>query len=174
MPALRFRGGGRCFGLQLWMPCSLLRWTGSGARWLPSAAVPRRLLPRPQGLPGSLAGRRPHLHSRGLLKLHTRYGLQGCSPTFRGLYRVQPTTRLGGSSPHLVSRLFSRPRTPGRVSPRQAKLERPVPAPRRHGQAVESCPWRKHSRQPRPRSCGRLRSAKLREMRLTSSTAFPR
>src|SRR5215467_4573763 len=27
---------------------------------------------------------------RGLLKLHTRYGLPGCSPTIRGLYREAP------------------------------------------------------------------------------------
>ena len=33
------------------------------------------------------AGRRPHRYFRGLLKLHTRYGLQSCSPTIRGLYR---------------------------------------------------------------------------------------
>jgi len=38
----------------------------------------------------SQAGRRPHLHFRGLLKLYTRYGLQGFSPTFRGLYREAP------------------------------------------------------------------------------------
>jgi hypothetical protein len=36
------------------------------------------------------AGRHPHRHFRGLLKLHTRYGLQGCSPTIRGLYREAP------------------------------------------------------------------------------------
>ncbi|MFZ3341834.1 MAG: hypothetical protein WA213_13190, partial [Terriglobales bacterium] len=39
----------------------------------------------------------PRLHFRGLLRLHTRYGLQGCSSTFRGLYREAP--------PSLVSRL---------------------------------------------------------------------
>ena len=33
------------------------------------------------------AGRHPYLHFRGLLKLHSRYGLQSCSPTIRGLYR---------------------------------------------------------------------------------------
>ena len=50
--------------------------------------------------PVSQAGRHPHLHFRGLLKLHTRYGLQGCSPTFRGLYREAspwPVFRLGRS-----------------------------------------------------------------------------
>jgi hypothetical protein len=35
-------------------------------------------------------GRRPHHYFRGLLKLHTRYGLQGCSPAIRGLYREAP------------------------------------------------------------------------------------
>jgi hypothetical protein len=33
------------------------------------------------------AGRHPFRYFRGLLKLHSRYGLQGCSPTIRGLYR---------------------------------------------------------------------------------------
>jgi hypothetical protein len=36
------------------------------------------------------AGRHPHRNFRGRLKLHTRYGLQGCSPTIRGLYREAP------------------------------------------------------------------------------------
>src|SRR5437763_9593246 len=36
------------------------------------------------------AGRHPHRYFRGLLKLHTCYGLQGCSPTRRGLYREAP------------------------------------------------------------------------------------
>ena len=40
--------------------------------------------------PVSLAGRRPHLYFRGLLKLHTRYGLQSCSLTIRKLYREAP------------------------------------------------------------------------------------
>ena len=46
------------------------------------------------------AGRRPHHYFRGLLKLHTRYGLQSCSPTIRGLYREAPpwpVSRLGRS-----------------------------------------------------------------------------
>ena len=46
------------------------------------------------------AGRRPHRYFRGLLKLHTRYGLQSCSPTIRGLYREAspwPVSRLGRS-----------------------------------------------------------------------------
>jgi hypothetical protein len=43
---------------------------------------------------------RPHHYFRGLLKLHTRYGLHSCSPTIRGLYREAPpwpVTRLGRS-----------------------------------------------------------------------------
>ena len=46
------------------------------------------------------AGRRPHHYFRGLLKLHTRYGLQSCSPTIRGLHREAspwPVSRLGRS-----------------------------------------------------------------------------
>src|SRR3982751_4863847 len=46
------------------------------------------------------AGRHPHRHCRGLLKLHTRYGLHSCSPTRRGLYREAPpapVSRLGRS-----------------------------------------------------------------------------
>ena len=34
--------------------------------------------------PVSQAGRRPRLHFRGLLRLHSRYRLQGCSATVRG------------------------------------------------------------------------------------------
>ena len=30
-----------------------------------------------------MAGRRPQLRFRGLLKLYSRYGLQGCSPTLQ-------------------------------------------------------------------------------------------
>ena len=37
------------------------------------------------------AGRHPHRHFRGLLKLHSRYGLHSCSPTIRGLYREAPS-----------------------------------------------------------------------------------
>jgi len=35
-------------------------------------------------------GQRPHCVFRGLLKLHTRYGLPSCSPPFRGLCREVP------------------------------------------------------------------------------------
>jgi hypothetical protein len=34
-----------------YMPCSIPRWTGSGARWLASGAFPRRVLPCPYSLP---------------------------------------------------------------------------------------------------------------------------
>src|SRR5262252_2579519 len=46
------------------------------------------------------AGRRPHHYFRGLLKLHTRYGLHSCSLTIRKLYREAPpwpVFRLGRS-----------------------------------------------------------------------------
>src|ERR1035438_10074708 len=35
--------------------------------------------------PAHAPGRRPHCSFRGLLELHTHYGLPGCSPTYRGL-----------------------------------------------------------------------------------------
>src|SRR4029434_5060756 len=35
----------------LCMPCSIPRWTGSGARWLASCACPRGILPCPCCLP---------------------------------------------------------------------------------------------------------------------------
>ena len=35
--------------------------------------------------PNYLVGRHPRLHFRGLLKLHSRYGLQDCSPAYGGL-----------------------------------------------------------------------------------------
>src|SRR5229473_977896 len=40
-----------------------------------------RLFPIRSAFPAHLPGRRPHCRFRGLLKLHTRYGLQGRSPT---------------------------------------------------------------------------------------------
>jgi len=53
-----------------------------------------------RAFPVSQAGRHPQLHFRGLLKLHSRYGLQDCSPTIRGLYReasARPVIRPGRS-----------------------------------------------------------------------------
>lgn len=40
--------------------------------------------------PVSQAGRRPRLHSRGLLELHSRYGLQGCSANRSGFGHKVP------------------------------------------------------------------------------------
>ena len=40
------------------------------------------LFPIRSAFPIPLLGRRPHCRFRGLLKLHTRYGLPRCSPTF--------------------------------------------------------------------------------------------
>jgi hypothetical protein len=39
------------------------------------------LFPIRSAFPIRPLGRRPHCRFRGLLKLHTRYGLQDCSPT---------------------------------------------------------------------------------------------
>ncbi len=50
-----------------------------------NGALPRRDLPNRMAFPEQTAGRHPHLFFRGLLKLHSRYGLQSCSPTLRGL-----------------------------------------------------------------------------------------
>ena len=46
--------------------------------------------------PGLWSGRHPHCRFRGLLKLHARYGLPDCSPTYRGLCRevsISPVPR---------------------------------------------------------------------------------
>ena len=63
------------------MLCSLPRWTGQ---------VLVGFFPARAAFPVLQAGRHPHRNFRGLLKLHSRYGLQGCSPTIRGLYREAP------------------------------------------------------------------------------------
>ena len=39
-----------------YMPCSIPRWTGSGARWLASRAFPRGFLPCPCSLPRFMGG----------------------------------------------------------------------------------------------------------------------
>jgi hypothetical protein len=61
-----------------------------------------RLLPRPtRAFPVIQAGRRPSLHFRGLLRLHSRYGLSDCSTAQGGLCHeasVQPVTRPNRSS----------------------------------------------------------------------------
>jgi hypothetical protein len=61
-----------------------------------------RLLPRStRAFPVSQAGRRPSLHFRGLLRLHSRYGLLDCSTAHGGLCHeasVQPVARLNRSS----------------------------------------------------------------------------
>src|SRR5713101_2519442 len=97
------------------MPCSLPRWTGTGACWFSSLPA--------WAFPDFEAGRHPHHYFRGLLKLHTRYGLQGCSPTLlwalsRGFtltsypiralasYQIQPTTTWMGPSPTGDPRLW--------------------------------------------------------------------
>jgi hypothetical protein len=61
-----------------------------------------RLLPHStRAFPVSQAGRRPSLHFRGLLRLHTRYGLSDCSTAQGGLCHeasVQSVTQLNRSS----------------------------------------------------------------------------
>jgi hypothetical protein len=61
-----------------------------------------RLLPHPtRAFPESQAGRRPSLHFRGLLRLHSRYGLLDCSTAHGGLCHeasIQPVTQLNRSS----------------------------------------------------------------------------
>ena len=61
--------------------CSLVdEWRDPAPGFFPARAA----------FPAAWPGRHPQLHFRGLLKLHTRYSLHGCSPTFRGLYREAP------------------------------------------------------------------------------------
>jgi hypothetical protein len=61
-----------------------------------------RLLPHPtRAFPESQAGRRPSLHFRGLLRLHSRYGLLDRSTAQGGLCHeasTQPVTQLSRSS----------------------------------------------------------------------------
>jgi hypothetical protein len=49
------------------------------------------VLPCPYSLPRYADGSASTPHFRGLLELHSRYGLQSCSPTIRGLYREAPS-----------------------------------------------------------------------------------
>src|SRR3954468_8331812 len=53
------------------MPCPLPRRTRTGARV--------GCFPVCTAFPETQAGRRPRLHLRGLLRLHSRYGLSDCS-----------------------------------------------------------------------------------------------
>src|SRR5262249_50748780 len=100
-----------------YMPCSIPRWTGSGARWLASCALPRGFLPCPCSLPRLGGGSastsllsRPAQASHALrpasLLTHHTWALSRGSPlahySARALasYQVQRTTCLGGSFPH--------------------------------------------------------------------------
>jgi len=58
------------------MPCSLPRRTEQ---------VRVGFFPVRAAFPSRQVGRRPRLHFRGLLKLHSRYGLQGRLPAYSGL-----------------------------------------------------------------------------------------
>jgi hypothetical protein len=54
----------------------------------------------------SLPERHTHRYFRGLLKLHARYGLPGCSPTICGLYRVR--SALAGFPARALATKFNR------------------------------------------------------------------
>ena len=101
----------------LCMPCSIPRWTGSGARWLASCAFPRGFLPCPCSLPRYRDGSastsllsRPAQASHALrpaqlLPHHTwalsrGSALADFSARTLASYQVQPTTSLSGSFPH--------------------------------------------------------------------------
>src|SRR5215467_7325757 len=101
----------------LCMPCSIPRWTGSGARWLASCAFPRGFLPCPCCLPRYEGGSastsllsRPAQASHALrparlLTHHTwalsrGFALAGFPTRTLASYQVQPTTSLGGFFPH--------------------------------------------------------------------------
>jgi hypothetical protein len=76
-------------------PVDLIRCSLVGELRVPARVSSLSIQPSPCG-----AGRRPHRYFRGLLKLHTRYGLQSCSLTIRKLYREAPplpVTQLGRS-----------------------------------------------------------------------------
>jgi hypothetical protein len=64
------------------VPCPLPRRT---ERVLLSIHFPVRA-----AFPVSQAGRRPHLHFRGLLRLHSRYGPSDCSTAQSGLCHEAP------------------------------------------------------------------------------------
>src|SRR3984957_7350412 len=67
------------------MPCSLPRWTGSVLLGSVSALPRRGSSLTALAFPYTSDGRHPRYSFRGLLELHWYYGLQICSPTFRGL-----------------------------------------------------------------------------------------
>jgi len=62
-------------------------------------------LPVGAAFPVIQAGRRPQLHFRGLLRLHARYGLQGCSATQSGLCHKAPTRHVTKPSRLSATRL---------------------------------------------------------------------
>ena len=81
------------------LPASLFR------RAVPTTPADRsglhRLCPQPHGLPASLGGRRPRLHFRGLLRLHSRYSPPDRSAAHGGLCHeasTLPVTRPRRSS----------------------------------------------------------------------------
>ena len=66
------------------MPSSLPRWTRTGVQTSVFFPCPASAFPE------YWAGRRPHLYFRGLLKVHSRYGLPVCSHPY-GVLVLKPT-----------------------------------------------------------------------------------
>src|SRR5207245_8339179 len=74
-----------------------------------SDQVPVGCFPVHAAFPVIQAGRHPRLHFRGLLELHLRYGLPGCSPTMRAFCHeasIRPVTRPNRSSATESNRLL--------------------------------------------------------------------
>jgi len=70
---------------QITLPTCRAHYPGGSRRALMSVASPSRA-----AFPVSQAGRHPHLHFRGLLRLHSCYGPSDCSTTQGGLSRGAP------------------------------------------------------------------------------------
>src|SRR3954451_5287878 len=126
------------------MPCPLPRRTRTGARV--------GCFPVCTAFPETQAGRRPRLHFRGLLRLHSRYGLSDCSIARGDLCHeasarwVAPPNRssatsatdisLGGTFLHWqtapsgrteFSRLLTRLAVDQALGPMDVELHHPVP-----------------------------------------------
>ncbi len=90
--------------------------------------------------PAHAPGRRPHCSFRGLLELHTHYGLPGCSPTYRGLCHEV------SASP------VSRARRSIAIESNHQLFEWVLPP-------LVICPFGAHARVPAPRRLGGVRIA---------------
>jgi hypothetical protein len=75
-----------------------------------------RLLPRPtRAFPDLQAGRRPSLHFRGLLRLHSRYGLLNRSTAQGGLYHEASARPVAQPNRSLATRSYRQ--LPGWIPP---------------------------------------------------------